>query len=390
MHPPDEFPSDGKKDSGCISNFLLASSMTLVTRGIHLIEDPPVIAHICHTLYLCSIICLHSYMTLSSVFQTPKWIPAIFGGLFYDVLWFLLFLSSVVILRFRRRKISRFGKKMVSSLPLRRQRTSFLTSFYVSFSFLVLIILVTLFSTWSVYDSSNNFPSCVDMVLKGLTADPVVAPVAVYFVFLDVTYKGVEESLVLVKDAILGKERISAESLLELRTGLTNTSQLLQEFDDIFSFLPLVWIVFNLSGSVMIVLFIMLKVEYAEMLSKAWKYHLFFATSLILFLLLIAFMFVRQKRISSLTGSIQEHLTTTELMFSSSSFPLLLSSVSSKLESISSFSMTVGSFISLTQLLSVTVLTTIGVTIYNLAKDYSKDFMQQLDTANVTSGNETL
>ena len=385
MNSADRLIVDGKKDSGRISKFLLVSSMTLVTRGIHLIEDPPVIPHICHTLYLCLIISLHLYMTLSSVVQTPNWIPALFGGLFYDVLWFLLFLSSVVILRYRRRKISGFGKKMVSSLPLRRQTTSLLTSFYVSFSFVLLIILVTLFSTWSVYDSSNNFTSCIDMVLKGLTADPVVAPVAVYFVFLDVTYKGVEESLSLVKDAILAKEKISAVSLLELRTGLTDTLKLLQEFDDIFSFLPLVWIVFNLSGSVMIVLFIILKVEYAEMLSKAWKYHLFFATSLLLFLLLIGFMFCRQKRISSLTGSIQEHLTTTELMFSSSSFPLLLSSVSSKLESISSFSMTVGSFISLTQLLSVTVLTTIGVTIYNLAKDYSKDFMQHLDTANVTS-----
>ena len=333
------------------SKLLLYCSIPLFVRGAHLLDNPNKYFYCLHVVYLLLVVCYHCYPTTYegsySMSQNlddlvgRKLSKKIQAALFYqNWMGFCVFLPTTIFFVVRRKRIIQFVKKVqLQSKEQGFNKSALLAAILVT-TYIVFQGTLDVLVFLGEFDSSTKPWLLVQHCFRRLTSDPVVSPLVIYFIFLRMTYHRVRNDLDSIRDGI-SSNGMSFSDAKNIHTRLTSTLNHLEKFDEIFSFLPFLWLTFNFTHAVVITIFYIL----AEF--KTANYYLFFGINNLAVIALVIYMTHSQCRRLSviLVNDIQHRIVTDNT--GQASYPLLANSIVSLTQSISSFHMTAYSFFTL-------------------------------------------
>jgi hypothetical protein len=314
--------------------FLNYCSLPLILRGVSLAHDVNRVLKIVRILLL-GFGLISPFYHFFRIFFYRQWTVSVLPYIINDGLWWIIVIWTNLFFLIRRNKLIRFAKQCFrcldeeSSIKLRKLALilSLIALIFVALEFIAIVFVTT--GKWVEHSYLEMF-LIVNQILNYVTQDTVVVSATVYLCFFslvmsgsNVCLKGMHQYLLLEKNPKLDR----------LHDIICSVSDSLQDFNDLFSVLPFLWLTNNFSAASAMVLYFL---EDNVGSIRNYLFSMIFTVNNLYVIITLIIVSVKQKQLEKLSTEIQRLLAKTQ-----TSEPVLLSSIISSLQSMSSTRMTV-------------------------------------------------
>ena len=319
--------------------FLNYCSLPLIFRGVSLVDDVNRFFKVLRILLLGFGLISSCRYIFQNIFYR-QWTVRLLPYIIHDILWFIIVMWITLFFLLRRKKLIRFARQNFRCLDEESAIKLTKLVFILSLNALIFLVFASTGTTVFIISIERMKDSYLEMCfiitkafLNSITHDVVFVSATVYLCFFslvmvrsNICLKGMHQYLLQDKNPKLDR----------LHDITCSVSDSLQDFNDLFSVLPFLWLTNNFSAASTVVLTFL--EDYVGSIGN-YVYTIIFTVNNLYVIMTLTIVCVKQKQLEKLSTEVQRLLAKTQ-----TSEPVLLSSIISSLQSISSTRMTVWTF----------------------------------------------